>query len=91
MFRRGDDAESVGAIGQVIGRVPAPEFACMMLENCRDLLDRLDDDILKTIALCKMEGDSNLEIARKLDYTVRSIERKLAQIRDKWTFEDDAR
>jgi len=91
VFRRPDDASSGGAIGQVMGEAPSPEFASMMFENCRELLDHLGDDTLKIIALCRMEGDTIPEIARKLDYTVRTVERKLARIREKWTQENDER
>jgi len=89
VFRRPDDASSGGAIGQVMGEAPSPEFASMMFENCRELLDHLGDDTLKIIALCRMEGDTIPEIARKLDYTVRTVERKLARIREKWARESE--
>ena len=91
VFVRADDSASGGAIEQVMGEVPTPEFACIMFENCRGLLDRLEDDTLKIIALCKMEGDSIEEIARKLNYTARTVERKLARIRERWTQHDDER
>ena len=74
-----------------MGEAPTPGFARMMFENCRDLLDRLEDDTLKIIALCRMEGDTVEQIARKLDYTTRTIERKLAQIRETWERETDER
>ena len=70
MLQPAADSSAAGLIGEVMGEVPSPEFAYMMVENCRELLDRLGDDTLKIIALCKMEGDSNEEIARKLNYTV---------------------
>jgi DNA-binding CsgD family transcriptional regulator len=38
-----------------------------------------------------MEGDTNEEIARNLNFTVRTVERKLARIRESWKFEDHER
>ena len=59
VFRRPDDSGSLGGIERILGNAPRPEFASMMVETCRGFLDRLGDDTLKIIALCKMEGDSN--------------------------------
>jgi len=71
-------------IEQVMGREPTPAFAAMVAENCAALLESLADETLKNVALCKMEGYSNEEIATKLGYTTRTVERKLSRIRDKW-------
>ena len=43
---------------------------------------------VKEVALLKMEGLSNEEIAAELSCTTRTVERKLAQIRRKWERED---
>jgi len=42
-----------------------------------------DDGTLRAVALHKMEGYRNEEIAEKLHCTIRTIERKLARIRQK--------
>ena len=82
-----DDADRDRGIAQILGEEPTPEFACQVAETCRMLLDRLDDEELKKVALYKMEGYSNEEIARAMDCVVRTIERKLARIREKWESE----
>jgi DNA-directed RNA polymerase specialized sigma24 family protein len=64
---------------------PTPDFAVAVAEECRVLLNRLGDDALRRIALAKMEGFSNDDIARDLDTTTRTIERKLALIRLIWS------
>ena len=56
VFRRTPDSGSLGAIEQVMGEAPTPEFAQMMFESCREMLDQLDDDTLKIIALCEAAG-----------------------------------
>lgn len=80
----GGSEENEAGIGKVLGEEPTPEFACQVAETCTELLDRLDDEELKTIALYKMEGYSNQEIAEELDCVMRTVERKLARIREKW-------
>ena len=44
----------------------------------------LKDPGLRQIALWKLEGYTNPEIAAKLDCTVRTVERKLERIRAYW-------
>ncbi len=74
---------------EVIGDEPTPEFAAMMADQCRHLLGRLEDPTLQSMALAKMEGYSNQEIARRLDCSLRTVERRLRLIRDKWKHECD--
>jgi DNA-directed RNA polymerase specialized sigma24 family protein len=63
---------------------PTPEFAAEMAEQCRRLFDVLGARELRQIALWKMESYSNEEIAAKLQYALRTVERKLALIRSIW-------
>jgi len=75
-----DDA----ALETVIGADPDPAFAALVADEFRALLDRLDDAELKYIAIRKLEGFTNDEIAAELNCTVRTIGRRLALIRDLW-------
>jgi DNA-directed RNA polymerase specialized sigma24 family protein len=61
----------------------SPELAAMMAEQCRRLFDRLPQD-LRTLALAKMEGYSNEEIAQRLGCSVRTVERRLHLVRTTW-------
>jgi DNA-directed RNA polymerase specialized sigma24 family protein len=71
-------------IEQVICREPTPEFAAQVAEECRRLLDRLGDHELQAVALWKMEGYTNGEIAGRLACGLRSVGRKLRVIRGVW-------
>jgi DNA-directed RNA polymerase specialized sigma24 family protein len=86
------DADSAGdaplGLEQVIGREPTPAFAAQVAEECQRLLDRLGDDELRSIALWKMEGDTNAEIAAKLGCAPATVERRLQVIRRLWERED---
>ena len=66
-----------------------PAFAAQMTEECRRLLDLLDDETLRSVALWKMEGYTNAEIARKLGCVEQTVERKLQRIRRRWGREGD--
>jgi DNA-directed RNA polymerase specialized sigma24 family protein len=71
-------------IEQLLSRQPTPAFAAEVAEECEPLLSLLGDRELETVALCKMEGYNNKQIAGKLGYALRSIKRKLRMIRDLW-------
>jgi RNA polymerase sigma factor (sigma-70 family) len=68
-------------IEQFLSREPSPELAAELAEEYQRLLDRLGDPQLQAIALWKVEGYANEEIAQKLGCGLRSVERKLHRIR----------
>jgi DNA-directed RNA polymerase specialized sigma24 family protein len=69
---------------QFESREPSPEFAAQLAEECRRLLGVLANEELRTVALWKMEGYTNEEIAAKLGCVVRTVERKVRVIRSHW-------
>jgi RNA polymerase sigma factor (sigma-70 family) len=62
-------------------REPAPEVVAEMVESWERLLNRLGDDEMRTIAVYKMEGYSNDEIAELIGRVPRTVERRLQRIR----------
>lgn len=62
---------------------PEPELAVAMAEECQRLLGLLDPT-MRQIALLKMEGFTNKEVAAQLGRPLRTIERKLEVIRALW-------
>jgi len=85
------NAEEQRGIEQVLGPEPTPEFAAQVAEECQQLLDKLDDAELRSVALWKMEGYRNDEIAAKLGCVERTVERKLRLIRKLWSLTEDKR
>jgi DNA-directed RNA polymerase specialized sigma24 family protein len=71
-------------MAEVVGSEPTPEFAALVAEECRRLLDSLGDDDLRCVALWKMEGYTTDEIATKLGCVPRTVKRKLRVIRGLW-------
>lgn len=61
-----------------------PDFEMLLVEEHQRLFGLLPDPVFIMIAEMKMQGYSNREIARKCLLTERSINRKLAIIKDLW-------
>jgi DNA-directed RNA polymerase specialized sigma24 family protein len=76
--------EEESALAQILDTQPSPQFAAEVAEECERLLGRLEDAPLRQIALLKMEGHTNDEIAARLDCGLRTVERKLERIRTIW-------
>jgi DNA-directed RNA polymerase specialized sigma24 family protein len=72
------------------GSEPTPEHAAALSEALERRLRAQGDPVLRQIAVRKLEGYTNREIARELDdCTERTIERKLERIRSKWARYDE--
>jgi DNA-directed RNA polymerase specialized sigma24 family protein len=79
------DESGNGGIEQVVGDEPTPEFVNEVAEQCQRLLDRLgDDDELRRIAVWRLEGYTNPEIAERLGCSLAKVERRLRVIRKLW-------
>jgi DNA-directed RNA polymerase specialized sigma24 family protein len=63
---------------------PDPAEATMLAEQAERLLDLLPDAILRQIAVWKLEGYANHEIAQRLGRSEPTVERKLRRIREAW-------
>jgi DNA-directed RNA polymerase specialized sigma24 family protein len=72
------------AFEDIIGSEPTPQLAAEMAEQCHRLLELLPDEDLRSIALLKMEGYTNDEIAGRLDCVRSTVQRKLNLIRARW-------
>ena len=82
--RRVVDLGDGDVLALVMDREPGPEAAALLDEECRRRLDRLPDHELRQIAIWKLEGESNDDIARRLGCGLRTVERKLGTIRAIW-------
>jgi DNA-directed RNA polymerase specialized sigma24 family protein len=82
-----DSSATEAGMGQVAAREPTPEIAAQLADECRRLLECLGDATLRYVAVSKMEGYTNAEIADKLACAEVTIERKLQRIRGLWTRE----
>lgn len=75
------------SLSDLISREPSPEFAAELSDHLERLLARLDatgDADLRAIALLKLEGYGNGEVAERLGCARRTVERKLQLIARLW-------
>jgi DNA-directed RNA polymerase specialized sigma24 family protein len=79
-----DSAADGPTFAALIGRELDPGFAVQVAEECRRLLESLGDGELRAVALWKMEGYTNEEIAAKMGRKVLTVTRKLNMIRRLW-------
>ncbi len=79
------DVKSGGGISGEIGEEPSPEFAAQMTEEVALLLERLEDDVTRQLAVLKLEGYTNQEAAQQLKCSLTTVERRLRLIRKTWS------
>jgi DNA-directed RNA polymerase specialized sigma24 family protein len=79
------DSSVSGAPGpELVAREPGQEFAAQVAEECQRLLGLLGDEQLRSIAIWKMEGYTNQEVADRLGCATNTVERRLKLIRKLW-------
>jgi RNA polymerase sigma factor (sigma-70 family) len=69
---------------RIVGDAPSPDFALQAAETVRQLLDSLPSPSLRALAISKLEGYTNDEIAERAPCSLRTVERRLKLIRDLW-------
>jgi DNA-directed RNA polymerase specialized sigma24 family protein len=90
VLREADLAGSQKALDQIMCTEPSPQLAAEMAEQCQHLLGLLEDEELRSIALLKMEGYSNHEIADRLGCARSTVQRRLNLIKSRWDAESNA-
>ena len=78
-------------LDQIDSDGPTPAEAALLNEALERRFQMLNDPDLRQIALWKLEGYTNAEIAAQLDCTLRTVERKLERIRAYWETANDER
>jgi DNA-directed RNA polymerase specialized sigma24 family protein len=77
------DLAELGA-PEALGDEPSPELAAQVADECRRLLALLPSETLRQVALWKMEGYTNEEIAQRLGCVRFTVDRKVRSIRQIW-------
>ena len=75
------DADPLALIAD---KEPTPEVAAILREQLQELLQALPDAIHRQIAEWRIEGVTNAQIAQNLGCAVRTVERKVENIRLTW-------
>ena len=79
------DADQNAEVNSFVSREPNPEIAAECAEQISRLLESLENEDLKKVAIMKMEGYTNIEVANDIKCSLTSIERKLRTIRSIWS------
>jgi RNA polymerase sigma factor (sigma-70 family) len=69
---------------EALSREPSPEFAAEFSDVWQKLFGCLDNPELTTVATLRLEGFTDSEIARQLDCSRRTVQRRLEIIRREW-------
>ena len=80
-LRPADGDSSAGGFDGLEGDDPTPEEAAILAEEVENLLGRLRDPALRQVAVWKLEGYTNAEIAERQGCSLATVERRLAIIR----------
>jgi DNA-directed RNA polymerase specialized sigma24 family protein len=72
---------SAGGLDALEGDEPTPEEAAILAEEVEGLLGRLREPALRQVAVWKLEGYTNVEIAERQGCSLPTVERRLAIIR----------
>ncbi len=74
----------VPSMDDLIGPALSPDFLVALDEEYQYLLRLLRDDVLRRVAIARVEGYTVGEIAEQLAISRRAVERKLQLIRSRW-------
>lgn len=71
------------ALLEAVGNEPSPDMILMMQESIEHFFSHLGDGPLRDLAVGKLEGYTNEELAQRFGCSIRTIERRLHLIREK--------
>ena len=69
---------------ELISPTDSPDMSVAVEDECRHLLEQLEEPVLQNIALLKLDGHTIAEIAEQLDISIRTVSRKILLIRKCW-------
>ncbi|MCA9217198.1 MAG: hypothetical protein KDB27_29215, partial [Planctomycetales bacterium] len=81
MLLESNESSVVDSSEQLCSREPTPEFAAEFVETFDTFFTALDDSSLQNIVTLRLEGYSDSEIGKRLDYSRRTVQRKMVIIR----------
>lgn len=84
VFLEGNMEERRRGLDSLVSDEPDPEFLATVSEEYKRLLRLLGNDVLRAIAQARMEGYSVEEIAKMQGISIRTVERKIHMIRERW-------
>ncbi|MFK7736007.1 MAG: sigma-70 family RNA polymerase sigma factor [Pirellulaceae bacterium] len=80
---QGESESEQRMLAEAIGDEPTPEMALCLQESVEKLFSHLGGGQLQELAVAKLEGYTNAELAKRFQCSERTIERRLHLIREK--------
>ena len=71
-------------LDDLVGIEPTPEYISLLNDQFKSAMNLLHDEVLWRIAKETLEGYTTAEIAKRLEISPRTVQRKLNLIRNKW-------
>lgn len=85
VFMKPDGRDDGFGINNVFDDKHLPQMSIDLAVTCEEMLEKLDDETQRRIALMRLEGHGNENIANALDVSLATVKRKLKRIRELWT------
>ena len=73
------------SLAELMAGEPTAELLAEFNEELRRRLALLEDEMLREVALLRLQGFTNVEIAQRLGIAERTVRRKMNRIRREWT------
>jgi DNA-directed RNA polymerase specialized sigma24 family protein len=84
VFTKSTDKHPRAGTDLLASREPTPELAAEFVETCGCLFQSLGDPSLQQVVLLRMEGHTDDEIAQRMKWSRRTVQRRLEIIRRHW-------
>jgi DNA-directed RNA polymerase specialized sigma24 family protein len=84
VFLSADGRSRSQGLANMAGSDLTPDQVASLADNCARLLDQLPDEMLRTIAIYRLQGLTPQEIAKRIDRAEATVTRKLRRIREIW-------
>lgn len=78
------DSDLENGFDQLESASTTPDIAALIADQADKLCRNLPDDVSRQVMRLKIDGHTHEEIASRLDCTVRTVERRIKQIREVW-------
>jgi DNA-directed RNA polymerase specialized sigma24 family protein len=89
VWMKSGGSEDQDSSGEWVCPEPTPDFAAEVVDEVEARLNALPEEKMREIAILKMNGFTNEEIAAELGCSTRTVKRKLQVIRTLWEDKED--
>jgi DNA-directed RNA polymerase specialized sigma24 family protein len=80
-FTQSGADSGTAAVDGLVSREPTPELVAEFVETCELLFQSLNDPALEQVVMLRMDGYTDDEIAQRLNWSRRTVQRRLEIIR----------